>query len=118
MIEELEALAKAIAGLPHLALYAMIGFLLYKLAVIGSVYGVIKMAIDRWHSWATHEKVITTVMNFKSVYVIFDDALEACLLSVCHRPGRSERKDTWLYSGDMQWLKEAIDEKKAREVKP
>ena len=41
-MEELKLLIEAIAGLPTITLWVLVGYLVYKLAVVGSIYGVIR----------------------------------------------------------------------------
>jgi len=52
-MDELKEIAHLIGSLPTLAVWVLVGFWCYKVVVIGSIYGVIKLAIDRLHSWKT-----------------------------------------------------------------
>ena len=57
-MEELKLLIEMVANLPALAMWVLVGYLVYKLVVIGSIYGVIRLLIERMHSWLTTEKII------------------------------------------------------------
>ena len=46
-MEELETIIKAIASLPHMAIWALVIFYGYKVAVIGSIYGVVRFVISK-----------------------------------------------------------------------
>lgn len=52
-MEELETLVKMVAGLPTLTIWILAGYLAYRLAVIGSIYGVIRLAINRYFDYRT-----------------------------------------------------------------
>lgn len=56
MIEELKALIAVVNSLPQLALWVAIGFWAYKVIIIGSVYGVIRLAINKAYSAWTNPK--------------------------------------------------------------
>lgn len=49
-MEEIKLLVEAVAKLPNAALWVLLGYLVYKLAVVGSIYGVIKFAVDKLHA--------------------------------------------------------------------
>lgn len=57
-MEEIKLLVEAVAKLPNAALWVLLGYLVYKLAVIGSIYGLIRFAIDKAHSWLTKPTVV------------------------------------------------------------
>lgn len=52
-MEELKLLIEAVAGLPTITLWVLVGYLTYKLAVIGSMYGVIRFGISKFVEWKT-----------------------------------------------------------------
>lgn len=57
MMEELKQLVELILKLPNTALWILAGFLLYKLSIVGSIYGVIRFAIEKAHN-LYHTKII------------------------------------------------------------
>lgn len=58
-MDELKLLIDMVAHLPQMALWVLIGFLAYKLAVIGSIYGTIRLLIVKAHDWATKRKQVS-----------------------------------------------------------
>jgi len=117
LIEELKELVQVVNSLPQLALWVAIGFWAYKVIIIGSVYGVIRLAIQKAHSVLTKEKVVVTQVRFKDLTIINEDALKALLVRVINRPGKSYPDAGWFYSSDHEWLLAAVDEKIEREAK-
>jgi len=51
MMEELQDVIKAIAGLPQIALWVIILFWAYKTFIIGSVYAVIRFSVSKAVEW-------------------------------------------------------------------
>ena len=45
-MEELQTLIELVGKLPNLAVWFLVGYLAYKVAIVGSVYGVIRFAIS------------------------------------------------------------------------
>lgn len=52
-MEELQLIIQMVTGLPTLTVWVLLGYLLYKLAVIGSTYGVIRYSLDTLIKWKT-----------------------------------------------------------------
>lgn len=91
---ELKELISMVAGLPTVVVWVLVGYLVYKLAVLGSIYGVMRLLIDKAHNWLTAPKkvewdladitigsstklVLTEQlirMRLKSNYIQFEDA--------------------------------------------
>ena len=46
-MEELKLLIEMVASLPQMALWVCIGFFVYKVTVIGSIYGVIRFCVQK-----------------------------------------------------------------------
>lgn len=58
-MDELKLLIGMVADLPALAVWVLCGYLLYKIVVIGSIYGLIRFAIDKAHDWLTKRKQVS-----------------------------------------------------------
>lgn len=116
MLEEIGELVKIIAGLPHLAIWALCGYLIYKLAVIGSVYGVIRMAIDKAHSVLTQPKIVESKVKFRNLTIISEEAVERLMIKVIDRPSNRIKSPGWFSSFEVEWLESAIREKIERET--
>lgn len=47
MIDDLKVLGQILVDLPHVAVWAVMAFLFYKLSILASVYGVIRFVVGR-----------------------------------------------------------------------
>jgi len=56
MMEELKLIIEAIAGLPTIMVWVLLGYLVYKLAVVGSVYGLLRFGIEKMHDVAVEKR--------------------------------------------------------------
>ena len=52
-MDELKLLIEMVANLPQMAIWVLVAFWAYKVVVIGSIYGVIRLAIVKLHDWLT-----------------------------------------------------------------
>lgn len=104
-MSELNELIKSIAGLPHLAIWAIAIFYGYKVAVVGSIYGVIRFIATKWADvlekradvlkvQAEREHVVKVAqMNETFVNQAASEAMDALLREVRmaeHKHGRSD----------------------------
>jgi len=51
-MDELKLLIDMVANLPTLAVWVLVGYLAYKVVVVGSIYGVIRLLIIKGHDGA------------------------------------------------------------------
>lgn len=119
-MEDLKELVTLIGDLPQLAVWVLLGFLVYKLAVVGSVYGLIRFAIEKTHSWLMKPKIEKVEVRPMLDGMCISGQLEPFIAQL----HRLRNKGTHLTGGggylhdcSVQWLKEAIDEKEERERK-
>ena len=113
-MEELKTLITAGAGLPSLTVWVLVGYLVYKLAVVGSVYGVIRFVAGELFQWLRQHKVeyveIRPMLDGMSIHT------EAPrLVAQIHRlRGKGVGINTdYIYRQSVDWLREAIDAKEA-----
>ena len=66
MEEVITAVMKALAESPQLALWALAIIYLFKVVVVGSVYGTVRFAIDRMHSMYTTPKHTLQVVDVEA----------------------------------------------------
>ncbi len=64
-MEELKQLIELVLQLPATALWILAGYLVYKLAVVGSIYATIRFCVDKVHSWATHRKEVLHLYTWR-----------------------------------------------------
>ena len=115
-MEELKLLIEMVANLPALAMWVLVGYLVYRLAVIGSIYGVIRLGIEKWHS------VLTTRKN-EDVRVVVDglvisDSKNSLIGQLRRIAGKNEGiRSQYIHDYNVEWLREAIDAKELEERK-
>lgn len=125
MFEELKTIVDMIAHLPTLAVWVLAGLLLYKLAIIGSIYGFLRFAIEKVHHYlitvATKplprkeaEVDISGVINGMCITV---DGSHKLLIGQLERiKGKGVRSGSpYIHDCSVQWLRKAIDAAEAKE---
>ena len=128
MVDELKALLDVVAGVPELALWALVAFGLFKLVIYLSTAGAIvycirlswESIVDMYKSERPPRKEIKE-SDFKD-FVISHDGTERRLRSLLKSIiGHDMNGRSWdkLFSSDVDWLEEAVEEKitKDREEK-
>lgn len=113
-MEELQQLVNIIKDLPTLGMVMLGGYMAYKLAVLGSIYGIIRLFINKLHSWLTTPKVKTVAIHGELDGVTMTDALPQLLTQITRImdvASDSSQKHTYIYSSDVRWLQAAIDAK-------
>lgn len=122
-MEELKTLIAAVAGLPTLTLWVLVGYLIYKLAVIGSIYGVVWLAIEKLHNVMITRKTKTeNVEMYGTIHgiCITKDSSHIALLGQLERlrgKGTGLGAGGYIHSQSVQWLREAIDAKEIEDAK-
>ena len=114
MIDELKLLIEAVAGLPTLTVWVLVGFLTYKLAVIGSIYGLIRFTVEKVHHFMTHEQVVREEYSIGGFAVNKDVAM-----SITGQLVRLIKSGSFQYvhQSDVVRLARAIDLLEAEEAK-
>jgi len=115
-MEELKELVTLISDVPQFVLWVLIGYLIYKLALLGSIYGVIRYVAGELFGWLRAQKV-----EIKQVRPILDDMvitgnLDRLVVQIGRLCGKGTGiQSRFLHPESIEWLAEAIDEKEARE---
>ena len=92
--------------LPTLAIWVLVGFWCYKVVCVGSIYGIIRLAINKLHSWKTSPrdyKIKTRVAD--------EETLHQLEIEIARIGGKYQR----IWESDVLWLREAINDKVAKE---
>jgi len=120
-MEELKVLVGMVAELPSMALWVIGGYFLYKIIIIGSIYGVIKLGMRKLHDvlitkkapditrheWHGIQEITITGNETKRI-------IEDCLLRTV---GKDISIDTdYIHKASANWLMSAILEKEQREA--
>lgn len=120
-MEELKMLVGMVKDLPHMALWVIAFFFAYKVAIIGSVYGVIRFLGGRLFDWLQAKK--TAPVEYKEIRPLIDgmcitkDGTTESLIAQLHRVrGKGLAiESAYIHSRSVDWLREAIDEKIAKD---
>lgn len=114
MMDEIKQIIEMIAKLPQLAVWVLVAFWAYKVVVIGSIYGVIRLAIVKAHSWLTTPKYelikVRPMLDRITIGGTADDLIEQ--IKRCRRV-----TGAYIHDSDIAWLKSAIDAKLLSEGK-
>jgi len=111
-MDELKDLIQAIAGLPTLTVWILVGYLIYKLAVVGSIYGLIRFGIAQFVVWRVTPPTTRFKMGSKMIDESVGEGLQAQINRLCSHTG-------YIHSSDVVRLQRAIDAllEKEREAK-
>lgn len=105
-MEELKSLIEMVAGLPNVVLWVLIGYLVYKLVVVGSIYATIRLAIVQFVSAysANRNKVVTTEWKWGDFRII--DNAEPLLRELIQQSMKST--GNYLHRSDVERIQFAI----------
>lgn len=101
-MDELKVLVEMLAGLPHTVLWVLVGYLIYKLVILGSIYGVLRLLIEKTHDWVTQPKRVEWDMGDITVGTTTKHALTEQLL-------RLRDRSSYIHFEDSNRLRKAID---------
>tara|TARA_R110000744_G_scaffold17089_4_gene46623 strand:+ start:523 stop:852 length:330 start_codon:yes stop_codon:yes gene_type:complete len=104
-MEELQLLVGMVADLPNMALWVIAFFFAYKVIILGSIFGIVKLAILKLHDWLT---TTPTKVPLGDMCIM---GSEAGLLAQIERVKRSTGR--YVHDSDVDWLRKAIDMKEA-----
>ena len=82
-MEELKLLVESIAGLPDLAIWVVAMYFVFKLVIVGSIYGVIRFVTFKVWDWAKtrKESKLVTIESVRDTYKIYDVSFDKHLIS-------------------------------------
>ena len=100
-MEELKLLISMVNDLPTLATWVLVGYLIYKITIIGSIYGVIRLLIVKLHDVLITRKAVVKPGEIPCI----DDTVHAALIMQISRLAEG----VYIYSSGVQELAKAID---------
>lgn len=119
MIEILEKAGQTLKDLPELAIWILIGILLYKVIIVGSVFGLIKLFILKLHDYLTKPKELPVKKVFLDGYFITHDGtyekFRSVIREMIHYNSKVSNRDNYLHRCDVEFIKQAIIEKRQRD---
>lgn len=108
-MDELKVLVEMVANLPQMALWVAAGFWAYKVIVIGSVYGLIRFTVLHIYRMYTAEKMTN------ATHRIGDMVITAQLNNLLAQLKRVATYN-YIHSAEVEWLKQAIDDKMEKDA--
>jgi len=136
-MEELRQLVEILKEVPTMGMVVLGGYLLYKLVIVGSVFGVVRLLITkstgiftartntkleanrqkadqqkREHDLQSSEYAYSLLKN-----ITIDDRLPELMLQLRRLRGIGSGGSAYIHSRDIKWLREAIDAKKIEDKK-
>ena len=121
-MEELKILVGMVSELPTMAIWVIIFYFIYKVIIVGSIYGVIKLGVRKLHDVLIKKKEGDTIVNehywdLADRISISDDTTKEILAHCLRRMvGKGTGINTsYIHLAGAQWLQEAINEKEQRE---
>jgi hypothetical protein len=119
-MEELKILVGMVADLPQMALWVVALFFAYKVTIVGSIFGVLRLLILKVHSWATtpRENVVTEVRDSDVDRLTIRDAYPELINQIerIRGIGVRDRSSRYVHVRDVEWLRDAISEKLVRDA--
>lgn len=118
-MNELRELVGLVKDLPNAALWVIAAIFLYKVTIVGSIYGVARLAISKLHDWAVTRKA--REIEYKEIRPMLDGMCITGqadrLVAQLHRlRGKGVGIDSeYIHAASVDWLRTAIDEKTERE---
>lgn len=100
-MEELKLLIEMVTNLPSLTVWVLAGYLAYKVTVVGSLYGLLRLLIMKLYDWSVTPKVTKFVTGAK---YIDEDTAVALSAQISRISGTS-----YIHMNDVEKLKKAID---------
>lgn len=119
-MEELKLLIEMVAKLPNTALYVLLGYLVYKLAIVGSIFGLIRFAIEKAHNYLVTPKHKLTQENRTTLVqsLVIKDDFDRLLAQLHRVAGRGLNfPSEYIHHQSVDWLREAIDDKIEKDQK-
>lgn len=118
MIQEVQDLIKVISHLPDYVLWVLAGLLFYKIFIIGNIYAVLRLAINKLYDYLINRnKEVKHEVTFKGLSL--DEGVDGILLSLLSKVRTDSNKySNYLRSSDILELTRAWEEYQARKVNP
>ena len=113
-MDELKLLVDMVAHLPTMAVWVLCGYLAYKVAVVGSIYGLARFAIDRLYQWLTAPKHELKTVELRATIdgVCVANTADALIAQIHRLRGKGlSIGSSYIHPPSVDWLREAIDAK-------
>jgi len=131
-MDDLKILIDTLANMPSLAIWVVVMYFFFKIAVVGSIFGVIRVAIMKLHDWAktkkesklvtietTRDVIEVKQLNFGKKCITDVISKEYDLLQDIHNWMSANNNNgpyTYIHDSDIRIVKEFWDKFKAEQV--
>lgn len=129
-MDELRRLIELVGALPHDVLLILAGYMVYKLAIVGSIYGVIRFVTKQLFDWLkllgsrprtsvkpdVEVKTVELRATIDGLCICTDSTNHAVIAQLMRIRGRRTKGSQYIHHRDADWLREAIDEKEAKDI--
>lgn len=122
-MDELKLLIEMVANLPTLAVWVLVGYLFYKIAMIGSIYGLIRFGIEKLHDWlANRESRRIENVNIRGhldgMCITSDGTHNGLIAQIARVKGKATNINSqYIHECSVDWLRDAITDKEAKDAK-
>jgi len=123
MLEIIKEAGAILKDLPDLAIWILVGILFYKVVIVGSIFSVVKLTINKVHDVLTMPKVIKKNITISDKFIVHDGTYDKFLslieeiISYNRTVSERDYKGNYLHASDVEFIKEAIVEKRINDTK-
>ena len=110
-MNELKLLIEMVANLPSLAVWVLVGYLCYQISIIGSIYGLARLAIDRLYKWKTIPRERNIDVRLLIDGLCITGTQDKLIRQLDRVRMRSVAPMSYVFGSDIDWLEKAIDDK-------
>ena len=113
-MEQLKLLVEMVSDLPEMAIWVLLGFWVYKIIIVGSLYGCIKYAIKQTHSVLTRQKYKDGMYALKN-HVLYGVEPEDIVTILARVARHNDTTSGSFFASDLRWLRQAVEERISRD---
>lgn len=111
-MEEIKTLVNAVAGLPNLAVWVVLGFLLYKMSILASLYGTIRFVAQKTHGFGVAKKTAAPIVReihdkMGEIYIHSPASLQSLLSHIAVRDSPN-KSPNHIHTSDVDWLRSVV----------
>ena len=116
-MEELKMLVEMVAKLPALAIWVLVMFWAYKVVVVGSVYGLIRFVVSKAHDYLVQQKTKSLDVVYKLGPLLITAEMENFMEQLKRVRGKGLTiQSDFIHHQSVNWLRDAIDDKIAKDA--
>ena len=108
-MEELKILIELIKDLPQTALYILLGYFLYKVLVVGSIFGLFRLFIVKLYGILSG---LINKQNLKISKPFLNDNVERNFYGIMNEYFHKDKSSDYIHSSDIREIEEKLYEDK------